>query len=256
MKKVGKLLLYIILSICVIYTAISTLNSYGTIRMTIDFVKHGDEEDILAYSKMEEENFRNALKKDEEASKTENENTQNTSTEDNKEDVKDEDKKDKDDKTTVTEEKTEENDEEEKITMNEIAKDYPMGFTEHSMLMARGDAEIQVICWSVIYGIIIGVIIFMFSLKNPTTLKQLIIMYIITILTAIVTMELIQVLTLVIAYGVFTFVKFDLGFLLLITAFFGLALAIKKVANQKPLEELDKKSQNDKKTKKENKKKK
>lgn len=229
MKKVGKLLLYIILSTCVVYFIISNLNDSGNVMMTVDFIKNGSETDVINYSKQVENDFRKTLKADEEASKAENDNKSETS--ENKKDETKKDDSNKEDNAKEEEKNTEtKNEEEEKEYENisELAEDYPMGVVFYSMTMSRGEVQIETLCVSATYGLAIGIMIFMFSIKDPTKIKEGLIMYIIALVSAIVATELAQMVTLLLAYGTIYFVKIKIQYLLVITAIFLIMLAMKK----------------------------
>lgn len=235
MKKVGKLLLYIILSTCVVYFIISNLNDSGNVMMTVDFIKNGSETDVVNYSKQVENDFRKTLKADEEASKAENDNNKSETSEDKKDETK-KDENVKDDSNKENNAKEEEkntetkNEEEEKEYENisELAEDYPMGVVFYSMTMSRGEVQIETLCVSATYGLVIGIMIFMFSIKDPTKIKEGLIMYIIALVSAIVATELAQMVTLLLAYGTIYFVKIKIQYLLVITAIFLIMLAMKK----------------------------
>ncbi len=230
MKKVGRLLLYIVLSICVVYFAISNLNNWGNVRTTVDFIKHGSEKDVVEYSKKIESDFKKSLEQDQTTSEEKSNTNQEETSENKKEDTKK--KEDKEDNNKKDEEKnTETKNEEEKEYKNitELSKDYPMGVVFYSMTMSRGELQIETLCVSIIYGMFLGIVLFMFSIKNPTNIKEVGIMYIIALISAIVSMELIQMLTLILAYGTIYFVKIEIQYLAIITAVFLVILAMKKI---------------------------
>lgn len=235
MKKVGKLLLYVILSTCVIYFFISNLNNLSNVMMTVDFIKNGSETDVVNYSKQVENDFRKTLQADEEASKAENDNNKSETSEDKKEEnTKDENAKDdsKEEENNKKEEEknTESKNEEEKEYENisELAEDYPMGVVFYSMTMSRGEVQIETLCVSATYGLVIGIMIFMFSIKDPANIKEVFIMYVIALVLAIVATELVQIITLLLAYGTVYFVKIKIQYLLFITVMFLIMLSMKK----------------------------
>ena len=240
MKKIGRLLLYVILSTCFTYFLISNLNNVENVRMTVDFIKHGSETDVVAYSKKVEEDFKKTLQADEEASNNNN----SEATEDKKTDEKENNSTENNNKQTdesknttkknsdkqSDEDKDEEKKEEEKKyeNMYELAKDYPMGVVFYSMTMTRGEVQIETLCASAIYGMVVGIIIFMFSVKEPTNIKEGLVMYIIALVCSIVSIELVQMVTLILAYGTIYFVNIQIQYILFVTAVFFIILAMKK----------------------------
>lgn len=221
MNKILKLILCVVLSIGITYFVISNISKLPNMMMASDFIKNGTEEDIITYSKNIDSDLRKSLNLSEE--KNEN---------------KEEDKK-----------------EEKKYnTLDELAKDYPMGTTYYSLIMTFGEMQIQVLCLSFIFGIIIGMNAFIFLTDKKRTLKQIIILYIINLIVSIIVAELIQILTLVLAYGTIYFVKVEMQIILVSTATFLFALAMNKTINdrkqQKQIEEQERNSKNVKKDKK------
>lgn len=225
MNKILKLVLCIILSIGITYFVISNLAMLPNIMMTSDFMKNGTENDIITYSKKTESDLRNSLNLPEEKNANKEE--------DKKEDKQEEKKYD---------------------TIDELAEDYPMGTTYYSLIMTFGEMQIQVLCLSFIFGSIIGMNCFIFLTDKKRTLKQIIILYIINLIVSIIIAELVQILTLVLAYGTIYFVKVEMQIILVSTATFLFALAMNKTLNdrkqQKQIEEQERNSKNVKKDKK------
>lgn len=229
MNKVLKLILCVVLSIGITYFVISNISMLPNMRMASDFIKNGTEEDIITYSKNIDSDLRNSLNLSEE---------KNENKEEDKKENKEEDKK-----------------EEKKYnTLDELAKDYPMGTTYYSLIMTFGEMQVQVLCLSFIFGIIIGMNVFIFLTDKKRTLKQIIILYIINLIVSIIIAELVQILTLVLAYGTIYFVKVEMQIILVSTATFLFVLAMNKTVNdrkqQKQIEEQERNSKNVKKDKK------
>lgn len=219
MNKILKLILCIILSIGITYFVISNLSMLPNMMMASDFMKNGTEDDIITYSKNTDSDLRKSLNLPEE---------------------KNEDKDKKEEKKYNT--------------LDELAKDYPMGTTYYSLIMTFGEMQIQVLCLSFIFGTIIGMNVFIFLTDKKRTLKQIIILYIINLIVSIIVAELVQILTLVLAYGTIYFVKVEMQIILVATATFLFALAMNKTVNdrkqQKQIEEQERNSKNVKKDKK------
>lgn len=224
MNKILKLILCVLLSIGITYFVISNMSMLPNLIMATDFMKHGTEQDIITYSKNTDSDLKNSLNLPEE-----------------KKENKDEDKEDK-------------KEDKEYNSLDELAKDYPMGTTYYSLIMTFGEMQIQVLCLSFIFGTIIGMNVFIFLTDKKRTLKQIIILYLINLFVSIIVAELIQILTLVLAYGTIYFVKVEMQFILVSTATFLFALAMNKTINekkqQKILEAQEKNSKNVKKDKK------
>lgn len=219
MKKVLKLLLCVILSISVVYFIISNICMSQYVFMTTDFIKHGTVEDVVNYSKQSDDELKSSLEIEE--------NTEGSI------------EKVEETLETTTEEKEYE-------TINELAEDYPMGVTYYSMIMIMGELQIQALCVSFIVGIIIGVICFMFLTDKKRSLKQIVILYAINLIVTVATVEIVQVLTLVIAYGTIAFVPIGMQYILMSTAVFLFAFAMNKSEidrRQQKLEEQERKNQ-------------
>lgn len=222
MKKVLKLLLNIILSITVMYFIMSNAYMVPNVLMASDFIKNGTEQDVVNYSKQTEEALRESLEIEEAATEE-------------KEAVNDEETKKEEVKvaeTTTEEEKQYE-------TMNDIVEDYPMGATYYSVMMSMGEMQIQVICLSCIFGIIIGVNCFFFITDKKRNFKELAILFVINLAVAVVAAELVQILILIICYGTFAFVQIDMSYILVSIASFLFAFTMNKAVNDKRQQKLE-----------------
>lgn len=192
MKNFFKLLLYVFLSIGVTYFFISNYFIFSDMNQTIEFCKHGTEQDVLDYIKYVD----TEMKKSVDITEVQDENQEQT------------EKKYK--------------------TIDDIAVDYPMGATFYSMTMSRGELQIDILSMSFIIGIMIGVNAFIFITDKDMNFKQIAIKFGISFGIALLTIELVQVITLWVAYGIFTFVGINMTFVIVEFAIFLFALSINR----------------------------
>ncbi len=198
MKKVLKLLMYIVLATAVTYFLVSNYYVFGDLAQTVEFQKHGSEKDVIEYVKYINDEMDKTIK---ESNKT------NEKSDSEQEEAKTE-------KTYKS--------------IDELAVDYPMGATYYSMQITRGEMQIEVLCISFIFGIIIGVNCFLFITDKRLGLKEVAILFGISMGVAIITTEAVGALTVFLAYGAFALPTINLEFLLIAAVIFFFALATNK----------------------------